>query len=319
MKQFLEIFKRVDGKGVLRQYTRANVLLFALVETLLLGFSKKSLEIVRLAVKNRILSKLRKKYRKHINTFKTEYVEGPKKHSKKVWICWLQGMEAAPEIVKMCYQSMQQYLPDREIVLITEKNYREYVSFPEFIQEKIDQGIITGAHMSDLLRLELLIKYGGTWIDSTVYCSSGKIPEYMFESDLFVFQNLKPGLNGDSTSISNWFITSCVNNPILVLTQKLLYEYWHKNNKLIDYFIFHDFFQIAIECYPEEWKKVVPFSNSVPHILLLRLFEEYDENIWRGVKEMTPFHKLTYKYTSEQAAKKNTYYKHIIGPAIKRC
>ena len=285
MKQFLEIFKRVDGKGVLRQYTRANVLLFALVETLLLGFSKKSLEIVRLAVKNRILSKLRKKYRKHINTFKTEYVEGPKKHSKKVWICWLQGMEAAPEIVKMCYQSMQQYLPDREIVLITEKNYREYVSFPEFIQEKIDQGIITGAHMSDL----------------------------------FVFQNLKPGLNGDSTSISNWFITSCVNNPILVLTQKLLYEYWHKNNKLIDYFIFHDFFQIAIECYPEEWKKVVPFSNSVPHILLLRLFEEYDENIWRGVKEMTPFHKLTYKYTSEQAAKKNTYYKHIIGPAIKRC
>ena len=35
----------------------------------------------------------------------------------------------------------------------------------------IDSGQITKTHLSDLLRLELLIRYGGTWIDATVFCT----------------------------------------------------------------------------------------------------------------------------------------------------
>lgn len=61
------------------------------------------------------------------------------------------------------------------------------------------------------------------------------------------------------------------------MTLNLLYNYWEKNDRLIDYFIFHDFFQLAIESYPKEWKKVIPFNNATPHILLLRLFEKYDK------------------------------------------
>ena len=36
-------------------------------------------------------------------------------NSKKVWICWLQGMENAPEIVKKCYDSVRKNLSDKEI------------------------------------------------------------------------------------------------------------------------------------------------------------------------------------------------------------
>ena len=53
--------------------------------------------------------------------------------------------------------------------------------------------------------------------------------------------------------------------------------------------------QTQADRYPEEWNRVVPFSNSVPHILLLRLFDEYNDEIWNAVTAMTPFHKLTYK------------------------
>jgi len=45
------------------------------------------------------------------------------------------------------------------------------VELPGYIVEKWEKGRIPAAMFSDLLRVELLIKYGGTWIDSTVFCT----------------------------------------------------------------------------------------------------------------------------------------------------
>lgn len=314
LKELKFLFKKVDGINVLKRYKYANVICFALLETILIGFSKKSLEIVRLAVNNRIFNRLKKEYTPFIEDFKRKnIISKRKKKSSIIWFCWFQGIENAPFIVKKCYESILNNINDRKIILITEKNYKEYISFPEFIQEKIDNKIINGAHFSDLMRLELLLKYGGTWIDATVFCTSNNIPKYMLDSELFLFQCLKPGLDGHATSISSWFITSYSDNVIIRLTRDLLYEYWKKNNKLLDYFLLHDMFQLAIETYHEEWKKVIPFSNSIPHILLLRLFDEYDKNIWNEIKLMTPFHKLTYKFEEDKTKIKNSYYNFIIN------
>lgn len=311
MKQFLAIFNKVGGMEILRQYWRGHVLLFALVQTVLLGFRKKSLEIVRLAVNNRVLCKLRKKNRKFVAAYEAPQL--PCIRSKKVWICWLQGMENAPELVQRCYRSLRENLPDRDIIVLTEENYKDYVNFPEHICRKIESGVITRTHFSDLLRLELLLNHGGTWIDATVFCSGGQIPGYMLDSDLFMFQKLKPGLDGSATCISSWFITACTNHPILALTRDLLYRYWEKHNSLVDYFLIHDCFQLAIEKYPQLWKAVVPFPNSVPHILLLRLFEPYDSDMWDAVRNQTPFHKLTYKFKAEQTHKPDTYYSRLFA------
>ncbi len=310
---FIQLFKKVGGITILKQYLRAHVLLFALVQTALNGFSKKSLEIVRLAVNNKILGKLRKKYRRFIAQFKQTARPAQGQTSNKVWVCWFQGMENAPELVQRCYASLQKNLPDRQIILLTQDNYRQYITLPDYIEEKAAKGIIPKAQYSDLLRLELLIRHGGTWIDSTVLCSGGQIPGYMLDSDLFVFQTLKPGLDGQATRISNWFITARTDHPILLLTQALLYDYWKKNNGLVDYFIFHHFFELAIEAYPDAWAQVVPFSSSVPHILLLRLFEDYDAAVWQAVQQMTPFHKLSYKFSPEEAQREGTYYAHLIA------
>ena len=166
--------------------------------------------------------------------------------------------------------------------------------------------------MSDLLRLELLQRYGGTWIDATVFCTSKMIPTYMLDSDLFLFQCLKPGRDGQPSTISNWFMTAKPNQKFIFMMRELLYDYWKNNDEVVDYFIFHDFFQMLIDRYPAEWNKVVPFSNSVPHILLLRLFDEYNDEIWNAVVQMTPFHKLTYKFDNSETLKTNTYYQRIM-------
>lgn len=94
-------------------------------------------------------------------------------HPKVIWWCWLQGIEAAPPIVNACYNSIKRQITDREIRVIDERNWSEYVELPGYIVEKWGKGQIPAALFSDLLRLQLLIKYGGMWIDSTVFCSSG--------------------------------------------------------------------------------------------------------------------------------------------------
>lgn len=315
MREFRKIFQKVNGLSMLKQYAKARVLGFALLETALLGLSRKSLEIVRLAVEHRILDKLRKQYRKFVQGYMEESVKSAPLayvHSHTIWVCWMQGMDQAPELVQSCFRSLQKHLTDRRIVVITEENYRDFVEFPAHIEEKYSKGLISRTHFSDLLRLELLIRYGGTWIDATVLCTGTNVPEYILDSDLFVYQCLKPGRDGHDSTISSWLMTACGNHPILLLTQALLYRYWEKYNYMKDYYLLHDFFQIATEAYPEEWKQVVPADSSAPHILLLNLFEVYDETRLQYVKDMTCFHKLSYKYGEAERMRKGTYYQWVL-------
>lgn len=310
-----EILKKQGGINLLRQYWNGGAFFTAVGEFLLLGRDKKALEILRLSAQYKIKKNLEKKYKNEIDEFQSNYADNmPHDTSNKVWVCWFQGLDNAPDLVKKCYKSLKQNLTDREIILITSDNMSDYVKFPKFILDKWKSGQITHTHMTDLLRLELLIRYGGMWIDATVLCTSNrkKIPDYFFNSDLFLYQTLKPGRDGQAQPISSWLISAKTNNKILMMTRYLCYEYWKKNDELVDYFLFHDFVVIALEHNEESWKKIIPIDNAAPHMLLLRLFDKYDENIWRAIKSQTPFHKLTYKFEIEDTRKKDTYYKAII-------
>ena len=146
------------------------------------------------------------------------------------------------------------------------------------------------------------------WI-ATVLCT-GDAPEYFFDSDLFFFQTLKPGRDGHASYISSWLMEAKTNNKILMATRELCYEYWKTNNTMWDYFLLHDFMSIVLEEYEEDWKKIIPRDNATPHILLLRLFDQYDEKTWAAIKSQTQFHKLTYKFGEEKQKEQGTYYRY---------
>ena len=306
-----EILKKQGGLHLLKQYWQGGAFFTAAGEFLLLGKEKKALEILRLSAQYKIKSNLEKKYKREIQMFEKRYQDNEvHKISNKVWVCWFQGMDQAPDLVKKCYQSLQENLSDREIILITSENIQEYVEFPDYIIDKWKKGQITHTHMTDLLRLELLIKYGGMWIDATVLCTSKReqIPDYFFDSDLFLYQTFKPGRDGQAQPVSSWLISAKSNNKILQMTRYLCYEYWKKNNEMVDYFLFHDFLVISLEHNKEEWEQIIPRDNAAPHYLLLRLFDEYSEKMWNAIKEQAPFHKLTYKFDEEQKKIGGTYY-----------
>ena len=99
MKHFIKLWREAGGMDMVRQYWRAHVLFYAFFQILCQGFSRKSLEIARLSINNRILKKMRRKYHGFIKEYlgrEKQQERIPMKKSRKVWVCWLQGMENAP-------------------------------------------------------------------------------------------------------------------------------------------------------------------------------------------------------------------------------
>ena len=233
-----------------------------------------------------------------------------------IWFCWLQGMENAPELVKTCLRSLRENV-DAEIKVLDERNYGEYVELPEYIVRKYRKGIIPPALFSDMLRLELLIRYGGTWIDSTVW-TSPKVGakdskcwqawQKIQESELFIYRYFNR--EGRVEGMSNWFIHAEAGNALLKDVRDMLYAYWHDYNCTVEYYIFHLFFSHVAKRYPEMIRKM-PKGNSY-HALWLRdhIDRPFDEKWWENLTANVPFHKLNYRIVPKNL--RGTYYEPIL-------
>lgn len=320
------IFKKQGGFSLLKNWAINCVLFYALFCFLIVPKNKTGLETLRELVSARIYKKLKRSYRKTVTTYykNVETNEAVRKQvqqdngvevnnakTKIIWFCWLQGIENAPELVKRCFKSVQKFCLEYKIIVITSENYADYTDIPDFIIKKWKSGIITNTHFSDILRANLLVKNGGTWIDSTVLLTS-KIPDDIENAPFFLFRTYKPGSNGKTVNLSSWFLSSCKNNTILTLAQNLLFEYWKNKNYLCDYFLFHDFVQIALDTFQEDSKAIPKYTNETPHFLLFELANDFNQKKWNSIKEQSFCHKLTYKLTDEDKGKSGTFYKKIL-------
>lgn len=290
-----------------------GLLSVAVWQFILVLFGKKSLSQADSVLRGHVSPMLRKEFfpfmRHQEKCYSTQNLSHNR--SNKVWFFWMQGLEEAPDVVKACLESLKKNLADRDIIVLNRSNICDYVSLPDFIISKHEKNIISHAKFSDLLRLELLIKYGGTWIDSTVYCSDAHYPHELFDSDLFVFQKIRKGTI-DFGGLSNWFISSCTNNVILLILRDMLYEYWKRYDCDVNYFIFHLFFCMIAEYHQEEIANMPKQSNGYPLALGSRLTEQYDEVWYEKLCSYTSFHKLTYKL-NRKAHRYGTYYDVLIN------
>ena len=230
-----------------------------------------------------------------------------------IWMCWLQGLDNAPEIVKKCVASVKQNMQNYEVRVLTAENLFEYVTLPEHIVKKYMNGTISFTHFSDILRTALLVQHGGIWIDATVLLTD-ELPALMTEAPLFFLQKSK--LQFIPHAGSSWMLVAQKGNVVLKRVLEVLYAYWKKENELRDYYLFHLFFYLVLEC-NEEGKKAlraIPYVPNVDaHTLQYTLFEDYDERVWKQTISRSPIHKLTWKFNhNEPLEKRGTNYDYIL-------
>lgn len=231
--------------------------------------------------------------------------------SNCIWLCWWQGKENAPEIVKKCITSIEKNAGNYPVIILTEDNYKEYIDIPEWIQEKYKKGIISRTHYSDILRIELLSMYGGIWLDSTFFCVDS-INEYF---ELPVWSVKRPDYGHDSVAcgyFANYSLgCNSENKKIFKVIKDFLEEYWLKNDIIVDY-LFLDYLIVLAQKYnknvEEYFKKIGPNNPNCDELVKI-LNEEYNEAKWEELKKDTKLFKLTWKqsFIKEKNGKKTFY------------
>lgn len=235
-------------------------------------------------------------------------------HNKNyIWICWWQGENDMPLIVKKCFQSVCEYSKPYEVVLITKDNFSNYVTFPEFIISKFEQNIFSVTHFSDILRTSLLARYGGLWIDATVFVTKN----IKIDGDFFTIKHIDYGHHPSQRKWTQFLIGGNTTNPLFVNMRNLFFAYWKNENFLINYFLI-DYLIMLVYEENESVKKMVdnfPYSNPELYYLLEYINTPYNEVKFKEVTENTTFHKLKWKQPLREFTENGelTYYGYIIS------
>jgi hypothetical protein len=235
--------------------------------------------------------------------------------ASSIWICWWQGPDNMPEIVKACYKSVQKYAAGHPVKLITKDNFNNFVSVPEYILDKFNSGLITVTHFSDILRVALLYEYGGFWLDATMFLTK----EISISNSTYSFFTLKGTYNVDNISKARWtgFCIAGVKYGILFeYMRDFFYLYWKTHNELIDYVLIDYVIETAYQLIPyiRSLFDKLPYNNTDIYSLQYHLHSEFSKYLFAEYCSQTQFHKLTWKkkfdiFTTEN---KLTFYGYLI-------
>ena len=213
-----------------------------------------------------IVNWLKKNYKNVILKYKQKSFTKNHSDTKKIiWSIWWQGEENAPEVVKICFENMRENCASHELKIITKDNYTNYINLPEHIIKKVEAGMITLTHLSDILRFYLLSRYGGMWIDATILVTE-KIPEEIFEREYYVIRHEK-NFNSYGVNMDRWitFLQAAKKDNILCsFGYDFLIEYWKERTSLIDYMLI----DYAVEIAYEEFSKCREILDSGVELIL---------------------------------------------------
>lgn len=217
-----------------------------------------------------------------------------------IWVCWLQGEENAPNLIRICINQIREQSNGHRVILISLKNYSEYVTIPQDIVDKYQKGILLPAHFSDLIRYQLLYRYGGAWLDSTIFATQPIGSNKEFEYD-FYSARFKEPLEDDCIAKCRW-VTPLVfckaGNGLIYNLYRIFEKYNCTYNSCIDYLLVDyiiDFIVQSNEIFYLQLQNI-PYNNEDFKLLHCVFNKMYDEVAYKKMLTSdTHYYKLTYK------------------------
>ena len=233
---------------------------------------------------------------------------------KIVWQYWNTGVNNAPKIVRACIESVRRNLPQGyKHVVLDDSVISKYVEIPDFVLSKMRKNSsFKPTFFSDLLRLFLLSKYGGVWIDATVLLTSS-IPEDVLKSDFFCFyRGSKPTQveiyekfnpmyfswrRDFLVRMCNSFLVAKPSHPFTEALKAILLDYWRNEPKFSYYFTLQITFEYLI--HNERFNSINwnHYDDLKFHELLFICKQNFNKSDWNNVCHRLFAHKLTY-YTN---------------------
>lgn len=249
---------------------------------------------------NKIAKALEKKHSRNITDYvvekhggyivKTQSGNVENEQTKVIWTLWWQGLQSAPESVKLTIGSIRRNVIGYDVIVIDSENYNSYIGLPEYIVRKFESGIISIQNFSDILRSGLIAQNGGIWMDANIFVSYNFSPSFGNNS----FWTIK---NPTKFLWTGFCIGGLKNNPLTKSMFMIFCGYWKENNQLIDYFLID---RIIQACYEESeiirnMIDSVPVNNTDVMWFLDNLNTKFSLDLFNKVTSSTTVFKLTHK------------------------
>ena len=201
----------------------------------------------------------------HSSMSATDATGNPPLQKLPVFVYWDQGWDKAPEVCLMCRRHITRFADGHPLHFIDKNQLPEYL--PELWQDHrslLTTEQLIPQHQADMIRLCLLAKHGGIWMDSTVLCVK-PIDEWLAtyrDQQFFVF----PFVRDNQYACSNWFIYSSSNHPLTMDWRDDFLQRITKNLRQqvkIDYFTMHQSFDDLVKRHPHQsrWQKMLKFPH----------------------------------------------------------
>lgn len=236
-----------------------------------------------------------------------EYAEKPAVRQEnigrdcRIWVCWWQGEDAMPELVRACLRTVRLHACGHPVTVVSKDNFCSYVELPEFILSKVERGVIDLTKLSDVLRCALIKRHGGIWIDSTIFLTRD-VDDFIFVDRPFWTYRTFPTTN--NVSMGNWtgnFWAAGRGNVLASFLLDFHYSYWERNDRVLTYLLPDYGFVIG-------WKYVGVIRSmveAVPRVNKDTVMKHYlnkpfDEEEWSCFVNEFVYQKLAYKMELER-------------------
>lgn len=243
-------------------------------------------------------------------------------NQKIIWQYWGQGVtEELPDIVKLCFLSVDQYKEDYKVIRLDETSISEYLDLPDFIFEKKKNKEFKQAFFADLIRLALLDVYGGVWIDATILLTA-PIDNLILGSNYFMFQRCNSAENKEfwyefnhdyfdwsneqNVNILNSFIVGKKGNKVIHICLEILLNFWKTQNHIPHYFFFQIMFDVLIKRDVIEKPDFV-IDDTLPHLLQMKINTKFNQVDFDMILSKINIHKMTYFSSIEE----KSYYEYL--------
>ncbi|MCX8528947.1 MAG: hypothetical protein ORN27_02630 [Rhodoluna sp.] len=204
----------------------------------------------------------------------------------KAYVYWGTGFATAPNLIKNC-QSQARTIYGDKLVQLDANNIGEFLGAEPQLK-RVEK--LWPANYSDAIRVGLLARHGGVWLDATIFTTENSLGKYL-DSDLFTFSYNGP-------RIASWFMSAKAGSYQARLLYAAMLDYWSRNRKLKNYFLFHDFFEVLYHLDPrfrQEFDSATHLDARPSLIAHNLLWKPNDPEAFEEALKTRPIQKLTYK------------------------
>lgn len=120
---------------------------------------------------------------------------------KIIWSYW-HDPDHRPRVVDLCVRSWEASNPEYEVRFMNQENYSRYINLPSHKNLRDSP-----TRFADLLRICIIEKYGGIWIDSSVFVSR-PFSEWLFAGDADFYGFYLQAWTVEHPVLENWFFAA---------------------------------------------------------------------------------------------------------------